>query len=215
MAISASIKTLLKGEQVAGSKMSRQLTDELMAEGLLSVVARGSRKSYRAQDTEALRRYLIDKDESYRVLEIDVSDSRASMARDTGNSKLAAVRSCPGFPINSYEPIACRLNGSPWMVDPQRQFPVCCGLEDIRNSRGCHCGGNRKYGKLPKDSPTASPFLFRAGPPSSSVRFPLSTIHRPPFLVVLHTKPLHTFRRFRSGRHKHFPHGIPCPLRRA
>lgn len=119
MAISASIKALLKGEQVAGSKISSQLTDELMAEGLLSVVARGSRKSYRARDTDALRRYLIDKDESYRVLEIDVSDSRASMARDTGNSKLAAVRSCPGFPINCYEPIACRLNGSPWMVNPQ------------------------------------------------------------------------------------------------
>jgi hypothetical protein len=118
MAISASIKTLLKGEQVAGSKMSSQLTDELMAEGLLSVVARGSRKSYRARDTEALRRYLIDKDESYRVLEIDAPDSRASMARDTGSSKLAVVRSCPGFPINCYEPIACRLNGSPWMVDP-------------------------------------------------------------------------------------------------
>lgn len=118
MAISTSIKTLLKGEQVAGSKMSSQLTDELMAEGLLSVVARGSRKSYRARDTEALRRYLIDKDESYRVLEIDAPDSRASMARDTGNSKLAVVRSCPGFPINCYEPIACRLNGSPWMVDP-------------------------------------------------------------------------------------------------
>lgn len=119
MAISASIKALLKGEQVAGSKMSSQLTDELMAEGLLSVVARGSKKSYRARDTDALRRYLIDKDESYRVLEIDASDSRASMARDTGNSKLAAVRSCPGFPINCYEPIACRLNGSPWMVNPQ------------------------------------------------------------------------------------------------
>lgn len=119
MAISASIKALLKGEQVAGSKISSQLTDELMAEGLLSVVARGSRKSYRARDTDALRRYLIDKDESYRVLEIDVSDSCASMARDTGNSKLAAVRSCPGFPINCYEPIACRLNGSPWMVNPQ------------------------------------------------------------------------------------------------
>lgn len=119
MATSASIKALLEGEQVAGSRMSSQLTDELMAEGLLSVVARGSRKSYRARDTEALRRYLIDKDESYRVLEIDASDSRASMARDTGNSKLAAVRSCPGFSINSYEPIACRLNGSPWMVNPQ------------------------------------------------------------------------------------------------
>lgn len=195
--------------------MSRQLTDELMAEGLLSVVARGSRKSYRARDTEALRRYLIDKDESYRVLEIDVSDSRASMARDTGNSKLAAVRSCPGFPINSYEPIACRLNGSPWMVDPQEgSFLYVADWKTFVIPEDVIVVGIEIW-KLPKDSPTASPFLFRAGPPSSSVRFPLSTIHRPPFLVVLHTKPLHTFRRFRSGRHKHFPHGIPCPLRRA
>ena len=98
MAISASIKALLKGEQVAGSKMSSQLTDELMAEGLLSVVARGSRKSYRARDTEALRRYLIDKDESYRMLEIDVSDSRASMARDTGNSNWRSSDHVRDFP---------------------------------------------------------------------------------------------------------------------
>ena len=101
MAISASIKALMAGEQVAGSKINNKLLEELLAEGLLLVNSRGSRKSYRARDVNALKRYLIDKDENYRMLEVDVLDSRASMAAETGNSKLAIVRSCPGFPVNS------------------------------------------------------------------------------------------------------------------
>lgn len=119
MAISASIKALMAGEQVAGSKINNKLLEELLAEGLLLVNSRGSRKSYRARDINALKRYLIDKDENYRMLEVDVLDSRASMAAETGNSKLAIVRSCPGFPINSYEPIECLLCGEPFLVNPQ------------------------------------------------------------------------------------------------
>ncbi len=119
MAISTSIQALLAGEQVAGSRLSSQMIDELMAEGLLSVVTRGSRKSYRARSIEALKQYLIDINERYRLLEVNASDLRASLATETGNSKLATVRSCPGFPINSYEPIECRLNGDPFVVNPQ------------------------------------------------------------------------------------------------
>lgn len=119
MAISASIQALMAGEQVAGSKLNGNLLSELMAEGLLLVIARGSRKSYRARDIEALKRYLIDKDESFRMLEANAADSRASMAAETGNSKLVSVRSCQGFPINSYELIECSLHGKPFMVNPQ------------------------------------------------------------------------------------------------
>ena len=118
MAISASIQALMSGEQVAGSKLSCKLLDELMAEGLLLVATRGSRKTYRARDTEALKRYLIDKDESFRILEANVTDSRASLAVETGNSKLLNVRSCPGFPVNSYEPITCLLRGNVFVVNP-------------------------------------------------------------------------------------------------
>ncbi len=150
MAISASIQALLAGEQVAGSKLSSKLIDELMAEGLLSVVTRGSRKSYRARDTEALKRFLIDKDESYRMLEVNASGSRASLAIETGNSKLVTVRSCPGFPVNTYEPIECRLNGEPFMVNPQEgcflfvtdwktftipEDVVVVGIENMENFR--------------------------------------------------------------------------------
>lgn len=119
MAINTSIQALLAGEQVAGSRLSSKLLNELLAEGMLLVISHGSRKSYLARDTEALKRFLIDRDESYRILEVNLSDSRASMATETGNSKLVTVRSCPGFPINSYEPIECFLGGESFWVNPQ------------------------------------------------------------------------------------------------
>ncbi len=119
MIISASLQALIAGEQIAGSKLSDKLRDELLREGLLLVISRGSRKSYRARDVEALKRFLIDKDESYRILVVNASGTRASIAKKTGNSKLVMVRSCPGFPVNSYEPIECFLDGEPFMVNPQ------------------------------------------------------------------------------------------------
>ena len=119
MAISASIQALISGATVAGSKLSKGLLTELMNEGLLQITTHGSRKSYRARDIEALKRYLIDKDENYRILEVEECESRSSMAEDTGNSKLVMVRSCPGFPVNSYGPIACSLGDKRFVVNPQ------------------------------------------------------------------------------------------------
>lgn len=153
MAINTSIQTLLAGKQVAGSKISNRLLEELLAEGMLSVISRGSKKSYRARDTEALKRFLIDKDESSRILEVNHPDSRASMAMKTGNSKLVKVRSCPGFPVNSYEPIECFLCGKPFLVNPQEgsflfvsdwekfEIPddvVVIGVENMENFRMIH-----------------------------------------------------------------------------
>lgn len=119
MAISASIQALLAGEQVGGSRLNSKLLDELLAEGLLLVISRGSRKTYRARDTEAMKRFLVDKDERFRLFEANAYDSRALMATETGNSKLVMIRSCPGFPVNSYERVECFLGGEPFPVNPQ------------------------------------------------------------------------------------------------
>ena len=75
MAITVSLQALLEGKQVASSKLSSKLVDELMTEGLLIVDAHGSKKSYRARNIEALQQYLMDKDESYRVLEVNSASS--------------------------------------------------------------------------------------------------------------------------------------------
>lgn len=118
--IPASLRELLDGHTVASSRLNPSFVTELMAEGLLTPVVRGSRKSYRAQDRESLRRYLMDKDESFRLLEVTSEQpaSRSSQAAATGNSKLLDVRSCPGFPVNTYEPIPCVLNGQELIVNP-------------------------------------------------------------------------------------------------
>jgi len=83
------------------------------------VISRGSRKTYRARDTEAMKRFLVDKDERFRLFEANAYDSRALMATETGNSKLVMIRSCPGFPVNSYERVECFLGGEPFPVNPQ------------------------------------------------------------------------------------------------
>ena len=119
MAISVSMQALISGETVAGSRLSKGMLTELMNEGLLQIIIHGSRKSYRARDIEALKMCRIDKDENYRILEVEEYDSRFSMATDTGNSKLLMVRSCPGFPVNSYEPIECSLSDKQFVVNPQ------------------------------------------------------------------------------------------------
>lgn len=107
-----SLRSLLKGESVAASRLNPRLVDELMAERLLVPLPHGRRITYRAADVNQLKQYLIQKDERYRLLITDdtsVSEAswplqRAELAAKTGNSKLQRVRSCPGFiPKSSLE----------------------------------------------------------------------------------------------------------------
>ena len=50
---------------------------------------------------------------------LDTESTRSGQAAETGNSKLVTTRSCPGFPVNSYEPITCSLSGKELVVNPQ------------------------------------------------------------------------------------------------
>jgi len=120
MTISKSLQELLNGKTVASSRLNTDFVLELMSEGLLVSVVRGSRTSYRALDTNILKQYLHVKDESFRILDShsDKATSRSSQAYATGNSKLISVRSCPGFPVNAYEPIECILNGQEFIIHP-------------------------------------------------------------------------------------------------
>ena len=87
MAISASIQALIAGETVAGSRISNRLLTELIQEGLLQIIIHGSRKSYRANNIEALKRFLIDKDENYRILNVNKGSSSMSTYINTAFHK--------------------------------------------------------------------------------------------------------------------------------
>lgn len=147
------IQELLDGKAVASSKVPKPLIEQCQKEGLISVSVHGSRKTIRIRSIEAFRKYLIGIDERYKILDIEDNSTRASMAADTGNSKLVSVRSCPGFPVNSFEPIECLLKGDRIVINPPAgAFTFICdwpfftipedvavvGIENMENFRMVH-----------------------------------------------------------------------------
>ena len=144
---------LVNGETVAASMLRKDFADVLLAEGMLTVQTHGSRRSFRAIDASALKNFLQAHYEELRAIGDEMPQSyrtRSEQAVETGNSKLVKVRSCPGFPVNSYKPIPCSLNGKPFMVnlpegsflfiDNWQQFAipedvVVVGIENMENFR--------------------------------------------------------------------------------
>ncbi len=150
------LRRLLAGETVPASSLRKDIGEQLLSEGLLSVAAHGSRRTYRAVKVGALKMFLESRFEEFRHIAITSewtekeTLTRSDLASLTGNSKLLKVRSCPGFPINSYEQITCLLNGHEFVVCPHegsflyvtdwRSFSIpedviVVGVENMENFR--------------------------------------------------------------------------------
>ena len=147
------LQQLIDGESIAYSTLRKDFAETLLAEGLLTVQTHGSRRSFRAIDTIALKNFLQTHYEELRTVgdrNLNSYETRSEQAVETGNSKLVTVRSCPGFPINSYEPISCSLSGNDFLINPPEgsfmfidnwhQFTipedvVVVGIENMENFR--------------------------------------------------------------------------------
>ena len=112
------LRRLMSGDSVAASSLRNDIAKELLDEGLLTVGTSGSRRSYAAIDKVALGTFVKSHYGDLTIVDKE-RITRAEIASETGNSKLVTVRSCPGFPVNTYEPISCMLNGREFMVNPQ------------------------------------------------------------------------------------------------
>jgi hypothetical protein len=111
----------MDGKSIASSTLRKDFTETLLAEGLLTVQTHGSRRAFRAIDAIALKNFLQTHYEELRTVgdrNLDFYKTRSEQAVETGNSKLVTVRSCPGFPVNSYEPIICSLSGNDFVINP-------------------------------------------------------------------------------------------------
>ena len=115
---------LTSGETVPSSCLkSFRGIDEMRADGILTVVAHGSRRSYQCADTKQFRDYLAsnysltDLEGTLAMLE-ENETSRAEQVQLTGDSKFVRSRAMKGFLVNSYEPIKAMLNNSPFEIRP-------------------------------------------------------------------------------------------------
>ncbi len=148
---------LRSGAPLPASSLRGEWVEELLRDGILISRSQGSRRTLIAADPEKLEQALGNIDERLGGLErmkrvlLDATDaSRSEQAAETGNSKLVAVRSCPGFPVNAYEPIPCLLNGheldvcpnegsflfiSDWQRFSIPEDVVVVGIENMENFR--------------------------------------------------------------------------------
>ena len=147
---------LLQGEALSASTLKGDWIDALVGEGILKMEFNGSRGRCRISDRDAFLSALADIDERFRTPDFlygdreSLASDRGTQAANTGNSKIVRSRGCPGFPVNSYEPIVCRLNGHEYVVAPEpgtflfisdwRSFEVpadivVIGVENMENFR--------------------------------------------------------------------------------
>lgn len=157
----ALIDKLLKlrnGNSLPASSLRGEWVEELLRDGVLVNRSHGSRRTIIAANPLHLEPALAHFDErlghlaNLRTL-LTEGDSRAEQALNTGNSKLVPVRSCPGFPIYTLEPLPCSLNGKDFVVNPlegtflfvadwlQFSIPkdvIVVGIENMENFRMIH-----------------------------------------------------------------------------
>ena len=174
------LQQLIDGESIAYSTLRKDFAETLLAEGLLTVQTHGSRRTFRAIDTIALKNFIQIHYEELRTLgdnDLKSYATRSEQAAETGNSKLVMVRSCPGFPVNSYEPITCSLSGNEFVINPPessfvfidnwQQFAIperviVVGIENMENFRMI-----RHQRKLFESVLSDTPLLFVSRYPQS------------------------------------------------
>ena len=103
---------LRNGEPLPASQLKGDWIEDLVHDGVLISTSHGSRRTWFAPNAETLCKALASVDERFIDMELlretllSENALRSQQASSAGNSKLVMARSCPGFPVNSYEPIS-------------------------------------------------------------------------------------------------------------
>ena len=174
------LQRLLRGETIAWSSLNTDMRNTLIGEDLIIIKTNRSRKSIYVPNAEALKMFLEQHFEELRGMDWRSEDfstaiSRSELAANSGNSKTKEIRSCPGFMVNSYDPVYAKLNGKDIVIAPQEgtmlfvadwdQFEIpkevlVVGIENMENFRRI-----REQRHL---FPTDRPILFVSRYPQST-----------------------------------------------
>ncbi len=105
---------LRQGETVPFSRFPADWAKEMLLEGGVASIVRGSRKSVKVVSRAAFDVYLRSKGLQPEKLEetaavLSGASSRSEQVQLLGDSKAVMVRSCPGFPVNVIGPLSVRL----------------------------------------------------------------------------------------------------------
>lgn len=130
--IARKLQKMLKGESLPSSTVPSWIARELSEEGLLSVISKGSRKSYRIIDAEACNQYICNRytggatlDRWTELAEMkDEELDRSILVRETGDSKIRHLRTFRGFLVNCCEPLEATMGETSFSLSPQEGTAV-------------------------------------------------------------------------------------------
>lgn len=125
LAMAKRMLKMLGGDTVSYTQFEGAIADRLVDEGIIAMVSRGSKRSFRMIDPEGCRIYLAQNYTSGMELEdwIEMKSrgeevSRAEQVAKGGDSKLRHTRTFKGFLLNCYEPIKATLHDEPCVLSP-------------------------------------------------------------------------------------------------
>ena len=96
------LRAISQGEWVSARRIPAELLRELKDKQLLVARQHGSPIAYRAADPQEIGRL-------YSLVDPSTLSTRAELVEAFGDSKMRAIRSCPGFPVNVYQPLSVEL----------------------------------------------------------------------------------------------------------
>jgi len=120
--IAKNLLLLIEGETLADSTTKHSVIDSLVEENIL--VRKGRiKKTLQLHNREAMTIYLnnhfgINNLTAYVEAMENEEISRADLVKVSSDSKLKTVRTFKGFLVNSFQPLNCRLNNEPYLLNP-------------------------------------------------------------------------------------------------
>ena len=125
LAMARLVLKMLGGELIPYTKFDGLIANRLMDEGIITIVPRGSKRSFRMIDPEGCRIYISQNYTSGMELEdwIEMKNCpdevlRSEQVAKAGDSKLRYTRTFKGFLLNCYTPIEATFHGEPCVLSP-------------------------------------------------------------------------------------------------
>lgn len=125
VAMARQVLKMLSGDPISYVRFDGTFARELLSEGVITVVSRGSKRSFRMINPEGCRIYISQNYTFGMELEdwIEMKNCpdevlRSEQVAKAGDSKLRYTRTFKGFLLNCYEPIEATLHDEPCVLSP-------------------------------------------------------------------------------------------------
>ena len=125
VAMARQVLKMLSGDPISYVRFDGTFARELLNEGVITVVSRGSKRSFRMINPEGCRIYISQNYTFGMELEdwIEMKNCpdevlRSEQVAKAGDSKLRYTRTFKGFLLNCYEPIEATLHDEPCVLSP-------------------------------------------------------------------------------------------------